>query len=606
MHWTTSREEVEVKQEYADFDVLLEPRGDGFVTRVLDSPVGPTGPEEFVPPDVASVTNLIQGLRDLRRITPVHPEVPNGAASPSAAIKAFGTLLFEALFTGAVESALRSSLHVTVKHNEGLRLRLRFAGTPDLISLPWELLYDPVRRRFPCRQDDFPTVRVVDVPEPIAPLTLSGPIRMLVAISSPIDLPPLDVEAEWQRLTTTLEPLIDSRQLELERLSQATLEALRVAATDGEFHVFHFIGHGGVDPESGEGLLAFSGPMGRAQLEPCSHVADLLGNSPIELAVLNSCEGGRVTAVDPYGSSALTLVEHGIPAVVAMQFEISDVAATAFSGVLYEHVTAGAGIDVAVTLARQAILTASPTEWSTPVLYLRPEGSRLFTRKVEPPPPPPPPALPDPAAPTIVMTQARGETVHLGWHQPPVPGVTVTEWRVSRNGIPQNVVYQPSFSDTPGALGVYTYSVAAVSAAGRPSVESAEASVRLRGRLHRWFFKEPRRPRIAAWLLTAFLAYAVVLGVISTVTPVTAPSNVRVVGTSPVTLIWDSPSIWSPVSQWQVLRDGSLLGTTRSPRWRDDATLTGTHRYTIRALDSSGDRSAATAILVDTSKPVSP
>jgi hypothetical protein len=204
------------------------------------------------------------------------------------------------------------------------------------------------------------------------------------------------------------------------------------------------------------------------------------------------------------------------------------------------------------------------------------------------------------------MTQARGETVHLGWHQPPVPGVTVTEWRVSRNGIPQNVVYQPSFSDTPGALGVYTYSVAAVSAAGRPSVESAEASVRLRGRLHRWFFKEPRRPRIAAWLLTAFLAYAVVLGVISTVTPVTAPSNVRVVGTSPVTLIWDSPSIWSPVSQWQVLRDGSLLGTTRSPRWRDDATLTGTHRYTIRALDSSGDRSAATAILVDTSKPVSP
>jgi len=448
MHWTTSREEVEVKQEYADFDVLLEPRGDGFVTRVLDSPVGPTGPEEFVPPDVASVTNLIQGLRDLRRITPVHPEVPNGAASPSAAIKAFGTLLFEALFTGAVESALRSSLHVTVKHNEGLRLRLRFAGTPDLISLPWELLYDPVRRRFPCRQDDFPTVRVVDVPEPIAPLTLSGPIRMLVAISSPIDLPPLDVEAEWQRLTTTLEPLIDSRQLELERLSQATLEALRVAATDGEFHVFHFIGHGGVDPESGEGLLAFSGPMGRAQLEPCSHVADLLGNSPIELAVLNSCEGGRVTAVDPYGSSALTLVEHGIPAVVAMQFEISDVAATAFSGVLYEHVTAGAGIDVAVTLARQAILTASPTEWSTPVLYLRPEGSRLFTRKVEPPPPPPPPALPDPAAPTIVMTQARGETVHLGWHQPPVPGVTVTEWRVSRNGIPQNVVYQPSFSDS--------------------------------------------------------------------------------------------------------------------------------------------------------------
>ena len=400
--------------------------------------------------------------------------------------------------------------------------------------------------------------------------------------------------------------MTDTGRLELERLDQATLEALRIAATDGEFHVFHFIGHGGVDPESGEGLLAFSGPTGRAQLEPCSHVADLLGNSPIELAVLNSCEGGRVTAVDPYGSSALTLVEHGIPAVVAMQFEISDVAATAFSGVLYERVTAGAGIDLAVTLARQAILTASPTEWSTPVLYLRPEGSRLFTRRDEPPPPPPPSALPDPAAPVIVTAQGRGETVHLAWHQPPVPGVTVTEWRVSRNGIPQNVIYQPSFIDTPGGPGVYGYSVVAVSATGQPSGESAVASVRLRARMQRWFFNERGRPRVGVWLLAAFLAFSVVVGIVSTVTPVAAPSNVQVVDTSPVTIVWDSPSIWSPVDQWQVFRNGDLLGTTRSPRWRDDTPLTGTHRYTIRALDRSGDRFAATAILVDTSKPVVP
>ena len=136
-----------MKQRYADFDVLLEPRGDGFASRVLDSPVGPTGPEEFAPPDVARVTDLVHGLRDLRRIMPAHAEPDSGAISASAAIKAFGTQLFEALFTGKVESALRSSLHVLAKHNEGLRLRLRFAAAPDLISLPWELLYDPVRRR---------------------------------------------------------------------------------------------------------------------------------------------------------------------------------------------------------------------------------------------------------------------------------------------------------------------------------------------------------------------------------------------------------------------------------------------------------------------------
>ena len=40
---TTSAGGGRVKQRYADFDVLLEPRGDGFVSRVLDSPVGSDG-----------------------------------------------------------------------------------------------------------------------------------------------------------------------------------------------------------------------------------------------------------------------------------------------------------------------------------------------------------------------------------------------------------------------------------------------------------------------------------------------------------------------------------------------------------------------------------
>ncbi|MDN5798354.1 MAG: CHAT domain-containing protein, partial [Intrasporangium sp.] len=274
--------------------------------------------------------------------------------------------------------ALRSSQHVAATRDVGLRLRLRFPGTPELASLPWELLYDPERHRFPCRLSGYPTIRVVDVPEPITPLTLSGPIRMLVVISSPTDLHPLDVEAEWRRLQTALEPLAGAGRIDVVRLDRASLDSLRTEVTGGEFHVFHFIGHGGVDLDTGEGLLAFTGATGRAQLEPSSHLADLLSNSPIELAVLNSCEGGRVTTIDPYGSSALTLVEHGIPAVVAMQFEISDPAATAFSGTLYEHVAADRGIDLAVTLGRQAILTTSASEWSTPVLYLRPVGTVLF------------------------------------------------------------------------------------------------------------------------------------------------------------------------------------------------------------------------------------
>ena len=51
----------------------------------------------------------------------------------------------------------------------------------------------------------------------------------------------------------------------------------------------------------------------------------------LRLAVLNSCEGARATAADPFSGTAQSLVQQGIPAVVAMQFEITDEAAITFA-----------------------------------------------------------------------------------------------------------------------------------------------------------------------------------------------------------------------------------------------------------------------------------
>ena len=53
--------------------------------------------------------------------------------------------------------------------------------------------------------------------------------------------------------------------------------------------------------------------------------ANLLSDqNALRLVVLNSCEGARTTLTDPYAGVATTLVQLGVPAVVAMQFEISD------------------------------------------------------------------------------------------------------------------------------------------------------------------------------------------------------------------------------------------------------------------------------------------
>ena len=44
----------------------------------------------------------------------------------------------------------------------------------------------------------------------------------------------------------------------------------------------------------------------------------------LRVAVLNACEGARTSKQDPFAGSAQTLVQQGIPAVIAMQFEIAD------------------------------------------------------------------------------------------------------------------------------------------------------------------------------------------------------------------------------------------------------------------------------------------
>ena len=84
----------------------------------------------------------------------------------------------------------------------------------------------------------------------------------------------------------------------------------------------------------------------------------------LRLAILNACEGGRTSRLDPFAGSAQTLVQQGIPAVIAMQFEIAD--------------------DVASTFARAAAPTASMAaiEAATTVHFLEPRIADLRFPKI--------------------------------------------------------------------------------------------------------------------------------------------------------------------------------------------------------------------------------
>jgi hypothetical protein len=72
-------------------------------------------------------------------------------------------------------------------------------------------------------------------------------------------------------------------------------------------------------------------------------------------------------------------VRKGIPAVIAMQFEISDVAAITLANEFYAAVADGFPVDGALSEARKAIFTrVNAVEWATPVLYMRSPDGRIF------------------------------------------------------------------------------------------------------------------------------------------------------------------------------------------------------------------------------------
>ena len=143
----------------------------------------------------------------------------------------------------------------------------------------------------------------------------------------------------------------------------------RAMRRDGPWHIFHFVGHGDFDLTAQEGLIAFAEKgTGRRHLLSSRDLARLLDGHPyLRLVFLNSCEGARGSEGDPFSGTAATLVRRGIPAVVAMQYQITDKAAIDFSSAFYESLADGLRVDAAVTEARVAVSMNSMLEWGTPV-----------------------------------------------------------------------------------------------------------------------------------------------------------------------------------------------------------------------------------------------
>ena len=299
-------------------------------------------------------------------------------SAPVTAAKEFGGRLFAAVFTGQVGECLHRSVDRAQDDDATLRIRLRLSDCPELADIPWEFLYDKDDDWFIALSDVTPVVRYVQLPAQPRPLRVTLPLRVLAIRSEPTDYPSLDLEAEWAQVMASLSEFTDSGAITVTDLAAPTLGELRRALLRERFHVLHYMGHGGFTAEHG-GVLLFTDQAGRGTPVTGEHLSVMLrDHTSLRLAVLNACEAGRTDPADPFGGIADTLVRRGIPAIIAMQFEISDTAAIEFAPALYGALAAGRSVDAAVAEARKAIYAVSPLEWATPVLHLRADNAHLF------------------------------------------------------------------------------------------------------------------------------------------------------------------------------------------------------------------------------------
>ncbi len=362
--------------EYDNFDLLIETESDGeYRARVIGAPTGeaPTGTFR-IPFEPTQLENL------MLKLDPGRSGTRRVAADPqSQAALELGSGLFEAVFSSDIRLAWARSIDTVRDARRGLRLRLRLTEAPAIAVLPWELLHDRRQNSFIAQSERTPVVRYLEVADTPRTLDIDGPLRILVVIASPTDMPELDVEAEWNRVNAALADRVSQGTVQLDRLEQPTLQGLSTWIRRHDVHVLHFIGHGEYDRQAQDGVLYFCDQYGR----PAPVSSGVLGpylrdHDPLRLIVLNACQAARMDSTEPVHAMAQALVQQDCVALVTMQFPISGDAAAAFTGEFYGALADGLGVDQSVSSGRKALLASYASEWATPVLFLRDPQGQVF------------------------------------------------------------------------------------------------------------------------------------------------------------------------------------------------------------------------------------
>ncbi len=291
----------------------------------------------------------------------------------------------------------------------GVRLRLIIADH-GLKKFPWEYaFFDPMggadsMRGFLLLDPRISMVRHEPLPlphpEPVEGKSEPTDLKMVIAAASPVGQRELQIDKEVR----TIQEALKDFNVEGVRITNAPPlmdatppEVAKALMGAGSTFVFHFVGHGTTETSSDpfsrgatkeEGFLYFIEDKSSktAAKVRADDLARYLQQAGVRLAVMGACHTGSRSEHYPWDGVAGAFAARGIPATVAMQYEVIDSLAIQFTRSFYGALAGGLTIDEAMSFGRLAMYGESPpdlenlvnVEWGVPVLYSRmPDGKMI-------------------------------------------------------------------------------------------------------------------------------------------------------------------------------------------------------------------------------------
>lgn len=346
---------------FENFDLLIS---DPAIARVIGTPDGLTSDPVELNIDVGDLASRFENLWQRGNLADVD-------------LVEFGKELFRTVMPEDIRDLFSQSAGIARAQSKILRLRLHLESAA-LMHLPWELLYS--QGDFLAINNSYAICRYLPVDNPRLALPIELPLRILVVVSAPDEVPPLDYETEKRNIESGLETMLGTRSVELVYELDANREQLLNRMQNDVVHVLHFVGHGAY--EADRGFVYLEGAGNRPDPIEGNQFAEILaaGNS-LRLVTLNACSTAFEHAQRGFSSVASLLVRKGVPAVIAMRNAIDDRVAVAFSKHLYGTLAGGESVDVALTRTRQQLRQergTSPVAFILPILHVSVPDALLF------------------------------------------------------------------------------------------------------------------------------------------------------------------------------------------------------------------------------------